>query len=94
MNIITYILLFAAGIVVDAIYNRRQQKAEADAYVRGYNSAKSEEQYYKNGVSEGKIQEMLRHPIEERQPRHAKANIDESFMDTMHKHGHATMQIQ
>ena len=94
MNIFICALFFAAGMAVDAFYNRRKQFAESDAYTRGYSNAKNEEQYYKNGVNEGRFQEMLRHPVAPPAPRHANANIPESFMDEARKNGHATMKIQ
>jgi len=90
MNIITCILCFAAGMAMDAFYNHRKQTAEADAYMRGYKNAKNEEQFYKNGMMEGKVQEMMRQPA----PRHAKPNIDESFMNSLHQNGRAIAKIQ
>lgn len=94
MNIFVGILCFVAGMTVDAFYNHRKQIAEADAYMRGYNNSKKEEQFFKNGIHEGRVQEMFRRPVEVSPPRHAKANIPESFVNNMHQNGQATMKLQ
>ena len=93
MNIIIGVLLVGAGITIDAIYNRRQQKAEAAAYMRGYQHAKAQAEIYKEGVGEGRFQEMLRHPIETPQRKNGLI-INETFMEDLHKNGRAVTKIQ
>lgn len=94
MNIWIGILFFAAGMLVDAFYNSRKQKAEADAYLRGYKNAKNEEQHYKDGVNYGCIQEKLNRPVEMSAPKHERINIPESFVNNVKQNGQATLYLK
>ena len=93
MNILTGIAMIAIGIAVDAFYKHRERKMEADAYVRGYKHAKAECDIFKEGVSEGRMQEMFRNiPNQPLQPR--KIEISEAFLDEARQNGHATVKLQ
>ena len=98
MNTLYYILFFAAGIAVDMLYHRGKLRAAQNAYMRGFQHAKREDEKYRDGVYDGinkgvqyrtneKVAEM---PV----PKHSKPIIPEHFVDEMHENGQATMQIQ
>ena len=98
MNMLYNILFFAAGIAVDMLYNRGKRIAAQNAYLRGFQHAKREEEHYRDGVSDGmkngaqyrtseKLAEM---PV----PKHAANLIPECFMNNMQENGQATMQIK
>lgn len=90
MNILTGIALITVGIAVDAFYKHRERKIEADAYMRGYRHAKAESDIFKEGVSEGRAQEMLRNIP----PQPRKIEISEAFLDEARQNGHATVKLQ
>jgi hypothetical protein len=98
MNTICYILFFAAGIAVDMLYNNSKRKAAQNAYLRGFQQAKREEEYYRDGVSDGVKQNVYYYTSEKLaempDPKHAANLIPEHFMDAVHENGQATMQLK
>ena len=98
MNTLYHILFFAAGIAVDMLYQHGKRKAAQNAYLRGFQHAKREEEHYRDGVSDG-IRNGVQYRTDEKlaempAPKHAANLIPESFMDNVHENGQATMQIQ
>ena len=90
MDILSGIALVCVGIAIDAFYKHRERKIEADAYVRGYKHAKAESEIFKEGVNEGRVQEMFRNiPT---QPR--KVEVPESLLNEARQNGQATMKLQ
>lgn len=98
MNTLYYILFFAAGIAVDMLYNNSKRKAAQNAYLRGFQHAKREEEQYRDGVSDGVKQGMPYRTNEKvaemPAPKHASNLIPEHFMDAVHENGQATMQLK
>lgn len=95
MNMLYNILFFAAGIAVDILYNRSKRIAAQNAYLRGFQHAKREEENYRDGVNDG-IRNGVQYRTSEKvaEMPGSKPLIPENFMSTMHENGHATMQIQ
>lgn len=58
MDMMFNILFFAAGIAVDMLYQRNKRIAAQDAYLKGFQHAKREEEYYRDGVLDGHKQEF------------------------------------
>ena len=79
MNPISYFLCFAAGMIVDAVYQQRSKIAEQKAYDRGYN--KGRKQALKE--TEKKLEEVAEEPNNEI------ALIPEEFMDDLRANGKA-----
>jgi hypothetical protein len=98
MNTLYYILFFAAGIAVDILYNRSKRIAVNNAYAEGFRHAKREEEYYRDGVSDGVKQNVYYYTSEKfaemPDPKHAANLIPEHFMDAVHENGQATMQLK
>ena len=98
MNMLYNILFFAAGIAVDMFYNHNKRIAAQNAYLRGFQHAKREEENYRDGVYDG-IKQGVQYRTNEKvaempAPKHAANLIPENFMDAVHENGQATMQIQ
>jgi hypothetical protein len=95
MNTIYNILFFAAGIAVDMLYNHRKRIAAQNAYLRGFQHAKREEEYYRDGVSDGAKQNVHYYTSEKlAEMPGPKPLIPEHFMDAVHENGQATMKVQ
>ena len=95
MNMLYNILFFAAGIAVDMLYNRGKRIAAQNAYLRGFQHAKREEEQYRDGVNDG-IRNGAQYRTSEKvaEMPGPKPLIPESFMDDVHDNGHATMKLQ
>lgn len=59
MNMLYSILFFAAGIAVDMLYQRNKRIAAQDAYLEGFKHAKREEEYYRDGVNDGRTKDIV-----------------------------------
>lgn len=59
MNMLYNILFFAAGIAVDMLYQRSKRIAAHDAYLEGFKHAKREEEYYRDGVHDGRTKDVV-----------------------------------
>lgn len=59
MNMLWNVLFFAAGIAVDMLYNRSKRIAADDAYMKGFKHAKREEEYYRDGVFDGRNNDVV-----------------------------------
>lgn len=95
MNMLYSILFFAAGIAVDMFYNRAKRIAAQNAYLRGFQHAKREEEHYRDGVNDG-IRNGVAYRTSEKvaEMPGPKPLIPENFMDEVHENGHATMKLQ
>lgn len=97
MNPIPYFICFAAGMVVNAIYNQRQKVAEQKAYNKGYKQAQKEENirienrtYRQNRVYELPTEYNLEPETE--QKRNVRT-VDESFMENLFTNGRAVVKF-
>lgn len=95
MNTLYNILFFAAGIAVDMLYNRSKRIAAQNAYLRGFQHAKREEEQYRDGVSDG-VKQGVQYRTNEKlaEMPGPKPLIPEHFMDAVHENGQATMQLK
>lgn len=95
MNTLYHILFFVAGIAVDMLYNRSKRIAAQNAYLRGFQHAKREEEHYRDGVHDG-IKQGVPYRTNENlaEMPGVKPLIPENFMDTMRENGQATAKLQ
>ena len=102
METLSYFVVFAAGIAVDATYNYFRNKGEKSAYENGYKRAKSEEDIRKNAFEKGKYQERYNHqdfnstpyPMGVPKVPTKKQFVDEEFMANLKTNGKAIARIK
>ena len=101
MNPIPYFLCFAAGIVVNEFYNKRQKAAECKAYNKGYEQAQKEAKISTTVVRKPynptKTYELPTtynlEPETEVKPKRTIRKVDDTFMECLYTNGCAVTKF-
>ena len=101
MELFGTIVIFAAGVAVDAIYNNLRKHGESQAYREGYLQAekewkiRSEETWPK--VLRAEPRYVGKHQVEdttETNEKNIKVSVPESFMQDLKGNGRAAMRLK
>jgi hypothetical protein len=96
MNPIPYFLCFAAGMAVNAMYNKRQRAAECKAYNKVY------EQAQKEAIIRTTVTRKPYNPTKpyelptqtEPEQKRPVRTVDEVFMESLYTNGHAVTNFK
>ena len=97
MDAISYFVCFAAGIALDATYNRLRKVGEQKAYSKGYKQAKKEEEIKTDTQRQceriQRVEELPMYGVDTVKPKRRIYTIPESFMDELQANGCAVTKF-